>query len=69
MLSIHEDIAQKRVKMSMLIKKNFFLMFILRETERMQAGKERRERIPSKLHAVSTEPNAGLKLTNHEIIT
>ena len=28
-----------------------------------------RERIPGKLHAVSTEPNAGLELTNHEIVT
>ena len=28
-------------------------------------GRERRrERIPSRLHAVSTEPNAGLDLTN-----
>ena len=32
-----------------------------RETER--------ERIPSRLHIASTEPNTGLKLTNHEIMT
>ena len=28
-----------------------------------------RERIPSRLHAVITEPDAGLELTNHEITT
>ena len=28
-----------------------------------------RERIPSRLHAVSIESNAGLDLTNHEIMT
>ena len=28
-----------------------------------------RERIPSRLHAVSTEPNAGLHPTNREIMT
>ena len=27
------------------------------------------QRIPSRLRAVSTEPDAGLKLTNHEIAT
>ena len=33
-------------------------------------GKERgREKIPGRLHAVSTEPNVGLDLTNHEIMT
>ena len=37
-------------------------------------GRERerereRERIPSRLRAVSSEPEAGLKLTNHEIMT
>ena len=34
------------------------------------AGAERgRERKPSRLHAVSTEPAAGLDLTNCEIVT
>ena len=36
------------------------------------AEKERereRERIPSRLHPVSTEPDAGLELTNHELVT
>ena len=33
-------------------------------------GAERgRERIPSRLHIASVEPNAGLELTNHEIMT
>ena len=27
------------------------------------------ERIPSRLHAVGTEPNTGLKPTNREILT
>ena len=37
-----------------------------------QRGRERereKERIPSRLHTVSTEPDVGLKLTNHEITT
>ena len=34
-----------------------------------EKGRERkRERIPSRLHAVSAEPNMGLHLTNHDII-
>ena len=33
-------------------------------------GREReRERIPSRLHAVSTEHKVGLQLTNHGIMT
>ena len=33
-------------------------------------GAEReKERIPSRLHAASTEPNMGLKLMKHEIVT
>ena len=35
-------------------------------------GRERergRERTPSRFHAVSTEPNVGLHLRNHEIMT
>ena len=35
-----------------------------------RGGAERtRQRIPSRLHTVSVEPNVGLKLTNHETIT
>ena len=52
-------------------------LFILRENERAGKGQREREvgggvwggRIPNKLHAVSTEPNVGLELTNHEIMT
>ena len=47
-------------------------MFIYfeREKERAQAGegRERRERIPRRLRAVSTEPNTGLDPMNHEIM-
>ena len=34
-----------------------------------QREREREESNPSKLHAVSTEPEAGLHLTNHKIVT
>ena len=60
---------------------SFPLMFIY-FWEREHAGEEReragegrrerekeRERIPSRLHVVSTEPNAGLEHTNYEIMT
>ena len=51
---------------------NFFknCLFILREREeRTQAGEEQRETIPSRLYAVSTEPDMGLDLMNREIMT
>ena len=36
----------------------------------MGRGRERgRERIPSKLHTVSTEPDVRLEFMNHEIMT
>ena len=35
----------------------------------MSRGGEERERVLSGLHAVSTEPDAGLNLTNREIMT
>ena len=49
----------------------FVLNFIYLCWERgAEAERERwRERIPSRLRAVSAEPNAGLELTNHEIMT
>ena len=49
----------------------FNVYFILRETENEQGrGTERgRERIPSRLRAVSTEPDMGLELMNHETMT
>ena len=50
----------------------FILLFILRKGEHEQGrGRETEregERIPSRLCAVSTEPNAGLDPTNHEIM-
>ena len=58
-----------------------FLKFIYFERERerqhehkWRRGRERerereRERIPSRLQIVSTEPDLGLKLTDHEIMT
>ena len=43
------------------------------ETERVGVGAEREEdtesKVGSRLRAVSTEPNAGLKLMNRKIIT
>ena len=48
-------------------------MYFERERERESKwgrGREKgRERIPSRLHTVSTEPNVGLQLTNSEIMT
>ena len=46
-------------------------MFIYFERERVcEQGRGReRERIPHRLHAVSAEPVAGLKLMNQEITT
>ena len=48
---------------------SFFFKFIYFE-RRGRAERERgRERIPSRLHTVSAEPNVGLELTNHEIMS
>ena len=55
----------------------FFLMFVYFETEResvcarAQKGQrgQGREKIPSRLHTASAEPDVGLKLTNCEIMT
>ena len=43
----------------------------MRETDRASRGRAEREGegIPSKLHTVSMEPDVGLKLKNHEIMT
>ena len=55
--------------------KNFKVyLFILRDREsdggRAEVeGEGGRERIPSRLHIVSTEPHVGLKPKNHEIMT
>ena len=53
----------------------FFLTFIYFETERETEhergrGRERgRHRIGNRLQAISPEPDAGLELTDHEIVT
>ena len=51
------------------------LIYIERERDkkyerrgRAEREREGRERIPSRLLTVSTEPNAGLDLMNHEIM-
>ena len=48
-------------------------MFIERERDREResenVGRAERERIPSRLHTVSTEPDTGLELMNPEIMT
>ena len=54
-----------------------FCLFICFERERehtqvLEQGRGRekeRERILSRLHTVSTEPDMGLELMNHEIVT
>ena len=49
----------------------FFLSLFYLETERRgrAEGEREKERIPSRLHAVSAETDVGLKLTNWEIMT
>ena len=44
-------------------------IYVFREKEGERGGPRRRERIPSRLYAVSTEPDVGLEPTNHEIMT
>ena len=39
------------------------------ERERERERETERKRTPSRLCTLSTEPNEGLKLTNHEIVT
>ena len=64
----------KNAKQRLSFKKPFFFkayLFILRERESMsREGRQReKERIASRLHAVSSESNTGLDLTNQEIMT
>ena len=54
----------------------FFFLFwslFIWETERERVGERQRERgrerIPSRLHTVTVEPDVGLKLTNRKIMT
>ena len=54
-----------------LLKKFFKCIYFERENDEGQRERERegRERIPSRFCIVSAEPDAGLGLTNHEIMT
>ena len=47
----------------------YVLIYLLGERESGRERERERERIPSRLHVVSAEPNAGLKVPNHEIMT
>ena len=58
------------------LKKIFFDVYLFlreeRERDRVPGGRGRvrgRQRLRSRLHAVSTEPDAGLELMDHEIMT
>ena len=44
-------------------------IYFEREREHARVGGAERERIPSRPHTVSMEPDAGLKLTNREVMT
>ena len=46
---------------------DFFVSLFI--TFEMGKGQKERERIPSRLHAVSTKPDVGLELRNCEIMT
>ena len=39
------------------------------EKEKEREKGRGRERIPTRLHTISIEPNGGLNLTNHELVT
>ena len=47
----------------------FFKDYFERARARAHAHKQVRGRIPSRLHAINTEPKVGLKLKNREIMT
>ena len=71
MVSIKLDFALGEI---IFIKKNLFLsLFILREGEIAWAGEGQKEReryrSPSRPLAVHVEPDVGLELTSHEIMT
>ena len=46
-----------------------FLKFIYYTHVSGEGAEREGERIPSRLHTVSTEPHVGLELTNHDIMT
>ena len=47
----------------------FFNLFIFERARTSWGRAERRDRRPSRLHTTSTEPDMGLELTNHKIVT
>ena len=49
----------------------FLSLFIYLERESVWQGQRKRvrERVPSRLRTVSTEPDVGLVLMNHEVMT
>ena len=52
--------------------KHIYSLFERDRESKQGRGRERergRKRIPSRLHAVSTETDAGLRLTHHEVMT
>ena len=48
---------------------NVYLFFRERERKQRRGKETGRERIPSRLQAVGTEPDPGLELTNYEVMT
>ena len=74
-MSVHQSWSVCYFYISQPNRKDFSFKFyvFLRETETAQVGEGQRERgkerLPSRLHAASTEPNAGLELMNCEIMT
>ena len=57
----------RKPEASPVLKKAYLLRERVSEPER---GREKgRERIPSRFHTISAEPDTGLELTNHEIMT
>ena len=63
----HSNVYHIFSQLSFYLKKMLFIH--LRKWESAWAGEGQRERILSRLHAASAEPDAGLKLTNCEIMT
>ena len=74
-LSLSKVNIKKFLKNVYLLLKFFFNVYLfLRERQRGRGEGPEREgdkesEAGSRLHAVSTETSAGLKLTNHEIVT
>ena len=73
-LPVAEDSVRTKLRLRRKeLKKIFFNVLFIFETETEHGqgrGRERgRHGIQNKLQAVSTEPDAGLELTDHEIMT